>query len=586
MANNIPSNNALLLTQPDFFSIRGSLKNYLQSQSQFNDYNFEGSSLSVVLDLLSYNTYQNAFLTNMVASELFIDTAQLPSSIISRAKELGYTPRSSRSAISYINIQIYPNDNPGSIIVPAGTLFTSSIGNQSFSFSTDEAYVINSSNNQYIINNVPLYEGFSIQDVFTITSNAQNQFYDLSNANVDTTSISVFITENGPEVEYTYTNSIVGLTATSNVYFIQQDFNGLYQISFGDGVTGYSPGINALVRVPYIVSSGIAPNGANTFVNASTIGGYSNVIITTSSSASGGDIEEDIESVRYYAPRLNQTRGRAFTDDDYKVILKNTFPEIKAINSFGGQLVNPPQYGTVLISISLANSTGVPQINQQKYFNFIKTINPTLINPVFIDPQYFYLNVNTTVYYDYTLTSLSQTDIEAEVLQTILDYNSAELEDFDITFRFSNLTTLIDASDNSINSDDTTVLLSIPLNTSALANTSWTINFANQLSTDDCISSTNFKFNNTVCQFADDGLGNLLINTTSTTGVTSKVEVAGTINYLTGTITIFPITFQQIFGSTIKLFAKTLSKDITATMNTILAVDQSNIIINVVPQKR
>jgi len=586
MANNIPSNNALLLTQPDFFSIRGSLKNYLQSQSQFNDYNFEGSSLSVVLDLLSYNTYQNAFLTNMVASELFIDTAQLPSSIISRAKELGYTPRSSRSAISYINIQIYPNDNPGSIIVPAGTLFTSSIGNQSFSFSTDEAYVINSSNNQYIINNVPLYEGFSIQDVFTITSNAQNQFYDLSNANVDTTSISVFITENGPEVEYTYTNSIVGLTATSNVYFIQQDFNGLYQISFGDGVTGYSPGINALVRVLYIVSSGIAPNGANTFVKASTIGGYSNVIITTSSSASGGDIEEDIESVRYYAPRLNQTRGRAFTDDDYKVILKNTFPEIKAINSFGGQLVNPPQYGTVLISISLANSTGVPQINQQKYFNFIKTINPTLINPVFIDPQYFYLNVNTTVYYDYTLTSLSQTDIEAEVLQTILDYNSEELEDFDITFRFSNLTTLIDASDNSINSDDTTVLLSIPLNTSALANTSWTINFANQLSTDDCISSTNFKFNNTVCQFADDGLGNLLINTTSTTGVTSKVEVAGTINYLTGTITIFPITFQQIFGSTIKLFAKTLSKDITATMNTILAVDQSNIIINVVPQKR
>ena len=586
MANNIPSNNALLLTAPDFFSIRGSLKNYLQNQDQFQDYNFEGSSLSVVLDLLSYNTYQNAFLTNMVASEMFIDTAQLQSSIISRAKELGYTPRSSRSAISYINIQIYPNDNPGSIIVPAGTLFTSSIGNQSFSFSTDEAYVINSSNNQYIINNVPLYEGFSIQDVFTITSNAQNQFYDLSNANVDTTSISVFITENGPEVEYTYTNSIVGLTATSNVYFIQQDFNGLYQISFGDGVTGYSPGINALVRVLYIVSSGIAPNGANTFVNASTIGGYSNVIITTSSSASGGDIEEDIESVRYYAPRLNQTRGRAFTDDDYKVILKNTFPEIKAINSFGGQLVNPPQYGTVLISISLANSTGVPQINQQKYFNFIKTINPTLINPVFIDPQYFYLNVNTTVYYDYTLTSLSQTDIEAEVLQTILDYNSAELEDFDITFRFSNLTTLIDASDNSINSDDTTVLLSIPLNTSALANTSWTINFANQLSTDDCISSTNFKFNNTVCQFADDGLGNLLINTTSTTGVTSKVEVAGTINYLTGTITIFPITFQQIFGSTIKLFAKTLSKDITATMNTILAVDQSNIIINVVPQKR
>jgi len=586
MANNIPSNNALLLTAPDFFSIRGSLKNYLQNQDQFQDYNFEGSSLSVVLDLLSYNTYQNAFLTNMVASEMFIDTAQLQSSIISRAKELGYTPRSSRSAISYINIQIYPNDNPGSIIVPAGTLFTSSIGNQSFSFSTDEAYVINSSNNQYIINNVPLYEGFSIQDVFTITSNAQNQFYDLSNANVDTTSISVFITENGPEVEYTYTNSIVGLTATSNVYFIQQDFNGLYQISFGDGVTGYSPGINALVRVLYIVSSGIAPNGANTFVNASTIGGYSNVIITTSSSASGGDIEEDIESVRYYAPRLNQTRGRAFTDDDYKVILKNTFPEIKAINSFGGQLVNPPQYGTVLISISLANSTGVPQINQQKYFNFIKTINPTLINPVFIEPQYFYLNVNTTVYYDYTLTSLSQTDIEAEVLQTILDYNSAELEDFDITFRFSNLTTLIDASDNSINSDDTTVLLSIPLNTSALANTSWTINFANQLSTDDCISSTNFKFNNTVCQFADDGLGNLLINTTSTTGVTSKVEVAGTINYLTGTITIFPITFQQIFGSTIKLFAKTLSKDITATMNTILAVDQSNIIINVVPQKR
>jgi hypothetical protein len=282
----------------------------MKSQAQFSDYNFEGSNMAVLIDLLAYNSYQNAFLTNIVASEMFLDTCQLYPSAVSRAKEHGYTARSIRSAKAIVDVQIFPTDNPGVITIPAGTPFGTSMGNQSFNFYTDQAYLITVSNNTYIASNVEIFEGFPVQDVFTANGDTTNQTFTLSNANVDTSTISVFVTENGPEAEYVSTDSIVGLTSTSNVFFTQQDFNLNYQIEFGDGDTGYNPGAGALVRVTYMSTTGPNPNGANTFVNATTIAGYSNVVVTTTSPALGGDVAENITWIEPWSVRITKYYSR------------------------------------------------------------------------------------------------------------------------------------------------------------------------------------------------------------------------------------------------------------------------------------
>ena len=460
------ANSALLLTVPDYSNIRGSFVGFLKNQKQFADYNFEGSNISVIIDLLAYNTYQNAFLTNMVATEMFLDTALLPSSVISRAKELGYTPRSVTSSSATLNVQIFPNDNPGVITIPSGTPFSTSIGNQSFNFYTESSYVISQSNGIYIAPAVNVYEGFPIQDVFTVNTFSTNQTFNLSNANVDINTVQVYVTENGPEAEYIYTSTIVGLTSTSNSFFIQQDFSGNYQIEFGDGVTGYNPGPMAAIRVTYKACAADAPNGANNFVNSTTIAGYSNVVVSVVTASLGGAPAESISSIKYYAPLKSQTLNRAVVETDYEILLRDQFPEITAIHAFGGQDMNPPQYGQVVIVVALAGITnGLPAIKVNQYTNFIKAKNLTLITPIFIAPTYISIRLNSTVYYDYTQTSLSSSDVEAAVLSAIQNYNKANLSDFDTVLRYSKLGTAIDNALPAINSNDTTLTMSSALNT-------------------------------------------------------------------------------------------------------------------------
>ena len=580
------SNNALLLTSPDFGSIRSALKNYLQSQSQFQDYNFDASNLSVILDVLAYNTYMQAFTTNMLASEMYLDTAQLDSSVISRAKELNYTPESAKSAAAIINIQIYPTDSPGTIVIPANTAFSTSIGNQSFTFSTDQAYTIIGSNGTYIASNVSIYEGFSIQDVFSVISANVNQTFDLSNPAVDISSISVYVTETGAEVEYVLATSILDLTPTSNVYFIQQDYNGLYQIEFGDGVIGYNPGVNAVVRVPYRVTAAANSNGSSLFTPVGAIAGYSNISVTTIQNAVGGAVPEDIESVRYYAPRLNQTRNRALTNSDYEVLLQKAFPEIQSIHAYGGETAIPPLFGQVLIAVKIFSGLGVPNILKAKYYNYIKGLNPTSITPVIVDPTFITLQINTNVYYDYTKTTQSPADLAANVLASILQYNNTNLNMFESAFLSSKFGTMIDGTDLSINSNITDVNMSSALNITTLATQPILITFNNPLDLDDSISSSQFTFANQPCVFMDDGYGTIFIRPVGSDPDTSSNRLfqAGVVNYETGTVNLQPVQIQLINNIPVKIYGSPANSNIITKGNTIITIDPADITINVIEQ--
>jgi hypothetical protein len=577
-------NTALLLTNPNFLNIKSSLKHYLQGQDQYKDFDFEGSNFNVILDVLAYNTYQSAFLDNMVASEMFLDTATLASSVISRAKELGYTGRSMRSAQSQLSIEITPTDTPGTIIVPAGYAFSSSIGSQAFIFLTTSAVVVVNNNGTYI-GDVNIKEGFQVQETFVV-SGVDTQKFLLSNFNVDTTTIQVYISNGGAETLYTAVDSIIEVTNKSLIYFIEQDYSGAYQLIFGDNNIGAALPTNTTIRVVYQVSSGELANGCTTFTPTGTIAGYSTIVVNTNTVASGGSAPESINSIKRNAPMLYQTKNRAVTDRDYEVILQDAFPEITSIHAYGGEKNIPPQYGKVIIGVVIAGIQGIPQTKVEQFTNFLTSRNSTIVTPVFITPTYVWIKVNSTVFYDYTQTALSKGYIESAVINKIQNYNSTYLNAFDTTFRSSKFSTEIDNADASINSNDTEILLAASISLDELSQVSQVINYENELDSTfpNVVTSNFFSYQGKVCSLiSSDGIVYVQTNTNNTVGLLSQV---GTIDYLTGIITLTVFQIDSVVGTSLNVYVKPLNTDLTVKLNNVLAIDFSQLSVIAVPELR
>lgn len=576
------SNTSLLMTNPDFLNIKESFKNYLLGQDQFKDYNYEGSNWAVVLELLAYNTYQSAFLDNMVASEMFLDTCQLMSSAISHAKVLNYIPRSTRSAVSSVDLQIIPPDDPGTIVIPASYAFSSQIGSATYTFLTESAILVTNNNGNYIANNIPIKEGFQVTEFFTIDGTDTQKLL-LSNPTVDTTTIQVSVSNGGPQTLYTPATSIVGLTSTSQVYFIEQDYSELYQIVFGDGVFGVAQPTNTLVRVTYQVSSGTGPNGANLFVPVGTISGYNNLIVTTVTVAEGGSDPETIESIKQNAPLTYQTKGRAVTDSDYKVLLKTNFPEIISLNVYGGENASPPQYGKVIICLNIAGTNSVPQTNIDRYTNYLNSINSTIITPVFVSATNLYIKVNSLVYYDYTQTSLTAGDIESAVIATIQNYNSTYLNMFDTTFKSSKFGTAIDSSDSSIDSNATDIQLVSYIGLDNLAQISQTIQFENPLDLNeaDVVSSNVFTYQGKVCTLT--AINGKVYIQTSTNNISNLLAQVGTVDYTSGIVILFAFQIDSVVGANLQVYVRPLNKNVTVALNNILDIDFNLLSVKAVP---
>ena len=583
------------ITELDFFAAKDALKNYLKGQTQFRDYDFDGSNMNVLLDVMSYNTYMNNFYTNMAYSEMFLDTAQTRQSAISHAKELNYLPRSCISSAAKVQIDISPNDAPSFIIIPKGTKFTGRTGNTAYTFSTDRSYTVTQVDGLYCVSNISIYEGKHITEYYTATSGTTQRFI-LNNTDVDTSSISVAVRASAAagavSTEFTRKDSIFGVISTDPVFYIQPTDSDSYEITFGKDVFGKQPVVNNVIEVSYRISSKTAPNGIRTFTSEN-IAGYP-VTITTIAKSDGGTDRESIESIRFFAPKSIQIQDRAVTESDYEIILKNQFPEIQAISVYGGEELTPPRYGRVVVAVDVQNAEGVSENSKNAYYTYLKERCPIGIEPIVISPEFMFLNVDAKVYYNTKTTAASESDIRVAAKAAIVAYSTNNLSDFRKTFRFSKLGYDIDKSNANILSNDTEVLAIIPINPVLNTATSYTLNFKNILITDHlltdnesiadhkpAIKSSQFTYNGKTAFIQDNGAGVLQILRTTSTGFVYLNRNIGSVNYVTGQIIITNLSVSAFIGAEIKIYGRTASKDIAAPKDRIITIREQDINITV-----
>jgi hypothetical protein len=583
------------LTSLDFDTLKSSLKVFLEGNEEFQDYDFDASNMSVLLDLLAYNTQLNAFYLNMIGNEMFLDSAQLRDSVVSHAKELNYLPRSFRSAYANIDLTITSTDLDKTIItVPKGTSFTSRSGSKNYTFVTDQNIVINGVDGTFTKSNICIYEGDYITDSYVINDSTPVRYL-LTNRTVDTNSITVSVIEdNGATtLSYTVASSLFDLDETSQVFFIQAGEDEKYEIVFGDGVIGRKPKDNSVVVIDYRASSGELPNGLRLFTSDGSINGESTITIVVNEAAKGGAVSESVTSIKFNAPRAFTRQERAITASDYETLLTSNFSEINDIVAYGGEEASPPRYGKVIISVDLQDSDLLPPSNRDIYTSFIKQRSPLSIDPVFVAPTYTYLDVVTNVRYNINETSLSPNDIETLVTSAILNYNTDNLDGFKKTLRYSQFLAVIDDAAEAVISNDTEVRMVkriIPtLNTLQNISVDFATSLRNDISTKgeihpqdevNIITSSQFQYKGLTAFFEDDGNGILRIMTLSGDNHVG-IEEIGTVDYDLGMIQINSFSPESFTGNYVKIFATVRDRDIAATKNTILSVANEDIRITV-----
>ena len=589
------ANSSIVLSNLDFDTLKNTLKSYLRSQDRFKDYDFDGSNMSVLLDILSYNTFHNSFYLNMVGSEMFLDSAQLRDSVISHAKELNYVPRSFKSAQANVSITVISTDiNKRSLVIPKGYTFTSRFGIRNFTFSTAENFVVSN----YTINpdktqltftgeNIPIYEGYYVSDSFTYTYDAPQRFI-ISNKNVDISSISVTVLEDvgATTLVYNRAMSLFDINANSPVFFVQAAENDSYEIVFGDGVNGRRPKNNSVINVEYRISNGQLPNGCRDFTPDTTIDGETNITVTTNEIATGGSVSESIESIKYNAPRHFNTQERAITTEDYETLMKINFPEVNAVTAYGGENLDPPQFGKVFVAVDLNELDRLPQVKIDQYYNFLKPRSPVSIDPVFVDPEYTYIQVKSIVNYNVNVTRLSSEDIKTITKSAILNYAELYLNNFNRIFRYSKMVQAIDTSQASIisNETDINVMKIITPETGTLL--TFDVNFRIPLNiiygSDGkgySISSTVFNYKGNKAVLKDDGISAIDV-ISATTG--QFIETVGIINYETGQLQFSNFKIDSYVGAGIKIYASPKNKDISTINNVILNIVEDDIEITAV----
>jgi hypothetical protein len=460
------ANTGINVTNLDFNQIKTSLKSYLQSQDTLKDYNYDGSALSVLLDVLAYNTQYNAYYLNQVANELFLDTAIQRASVVSHAKELGYVPKSSIAPGAVINLKVNQVTD-SSLTLPKFTNFLSeAIDGVNYNFVTTDSTTVNVSNNTATFNNVIIKQGLPVTYNFTVDS-IQNPKYTfvIPDANVDTTTLQVSVSESSSNNSYQIYNlatSYSTLNGTSTVYFLQENVNGQYEVYFGNGILGKKLNDTNIVSLSYVVTNGSSAAGANTFVLMDSIAGYSNTTVYPISSASQGGDAESIESIRFQAPKSYSAQGRAITKEDYvTAIQQNSLGySFDAVSVWGGQENNPPVYGQIFVSLKPSGSYNLTESQKTRLIqDVIKPISVMTVEPTIVDPDYTYIKINTNVYYDPKKTSLTSAQIEESVKAAIYNTASSTLNTFNSTFSSYLFNSTINNVDNSIITNEISIQL-------------------------------------------------------------------------------------------------------------------------------
>ena len=578
------ANTYLNITEVDFADIKSNLKTYLQSQTQFNDYDFEGSNMSVLLDVLSYNTHYNAFYTNMLANEMFLDTAQQRDSVVSRAKELGYITRSARGASANVTITFTGVSNAISeFALPKNTTFTTSINNRTFTFVTPETNIIKNISNTFS-KAITITEGTPVTQEFTV-NDASPVKYVIPNENVDTRSILVTVKESSASSAntiYTQATNIRDVNNQSAVYYLQETHDKQYEILFGTGSLG-KPVVNGnVIQVEYRVCHGIQTNGANTFSidSLSVAPSYTSTNLSVNSVARGGVEIESVDSIKFNAPRNYKIQNRAVVAKDFERIILNENTNLSSVVAFGGEEAIPAVHGKVYIAIKPQGELIPTATLKDEIKNSIKSRTMLGIDPIIIDPTYLYVIPTITTYYDTLKANIGTSQIQTLVRDSITNYSTNSLEQFGKKLRYSRFVRELDNTNDAVLNNEAEFQMQkrfVPSRTSA---TLVELEFHNAIEKNS-ITSTTFTFNNFIAQLDDDGLGNIRMFRFNTEKEQVFIDSkAGTIDYTIGKVSLNSFVVSAFDGIEVKVNANPVNKDIVPVREQIIIISSADAVIN------
>ena len=584
------------ISELDFENIKGSLKRFLSNQNEFKDYDFEGSSMAILLDLLAYNTHYLAYNANFVANEMFMDTAQLRSSVASLAKLVGYTPNSARAPIADLKLVI--NDGTGATItIPAGTKFSTQVDGLTYTFVSIADKTVQPVDGIYTAQSLEVYEGTYVSYNYTYDSSDIDQRFLIPSDRADSTTIKVAVQNSASDTTsntYTRATSITELDGTSKVFFLQEAEDGQFEIYFGDGVIGKALDDGNIISISYVVTNKTEANGATSFSLSGSISGFNDVTLTVNSSAQGGGEPETLQSIKTNASNFYSAQDRAVTTEDYKTKVKQLYANTQSVSAWGGEDAETPFYGRVYISILPTSGSNLTDSTKDRIVKDLKKYSVASVTPVIIDPETTDVILTTTVKFDEKATTKVADTIKSNVITTITNYNANTLQSFDTMFRHSKLTGLIDDTDNSILSNITTVQLRKSFTPTIGSSTKYSINFANALynphsghntSSGGILSSTGFKIDgNTTDVFFldDDGDGNVRRYKMDGSVRSYANSTQGTINYSTGLVEVNSLNVSNIenirgaASTVIEVTVKPNSNDIVPIRNQVLDIDIAN----------
>lgn len=583
--------NTLKVSEMDFDAIKADLKAFMKTQNTFEDYNFEGSALSSMLDVMAYVTHYNAINANFAINETFLDSARLRPSVVSHAKMLGYTPRSSYPAVAYIDIKVnsptgvLSDDNTYlPLTMNKGTVFTSTIDGVSYKFVNDQTLTTTiDANGEYIFSNVKILQG-SYKNIEYIFDKDSAESYIIPFENAVTSELTVKVqasATNDTTETFEPVDNVTSVVATSNVYFLEESRTGAYEVKFGDGVLGKKLDNGNIIKLETLVTNNDAANGAAVFALSGTIQGNTDVTLTVNQKAQGGSSKEDVESIKFNAPLSFVSQNRAVTPDDYKTIIQNNYANIDAITVWGGEDNDPPDYGKVYISIKPKDAEYVSTADKTLIVSqYLKPKNVVSITPTIVDPMYTYIKLEVFFKYNPNVTALSADALEEAAREVIRTYNNDQLKRFDGVFRYSNLISKIDATNIAILNSIVRVKMKKRIIPTTTAEAKYDVTFSspiyNTKADEQIIKSTEFVHNgNTGCSLRDrvneEGVRRLQIVKGS--GLTEAVieNNAGTIDVTSGKLS-FTATINSFTGTYIEITADPDSNDLAPKRNELLNI--------------
>ncbi len=584
------------VSELDFATIKDSIKAHFRSQSKYNDWDFNGSGLSVLLDVLAYNTHYNAMVAHLSLNETFLDSAQIRGNVVSHAKLLGYVPRSLASSKAVLNVVVTPGvtvANQATIL--RGTRFSTVVDQVSYYFVALESHVEPVSGGKYTFTNIPVRQGTLKRMIYRVDTSLGNQKFEIPDANIDTSTMRVRLkanTESDAYSIYTQFTSLVNIDENSQIYYLQETPQGLYEIYFGDGILGKMPTANNIVEIEYVYTDGTVADGANLFTSVDSISGYSTIAVTVATNSYGGGVRESIESIRYNAPLTFTAQNRAVTADDYRAIILKNVANVEAISVWGGEDDVVPNFGKVYISVK---PIGAETLTSAEKTTILSSVlagkNVVSITPILVDPDYTYLELDVFFKYNANLTDRALVELQTLVREAVIDYNADDLLKFDGVFRHSKLLRQIDNAEPSILNSTIRVFMykeAIPSNTN---NSYFDLNFSGpiyQSSSDSFVLSTNaFLVGGIEHYFRDfvveGSYDRKIFMCKLVNGTIEKAKEVGMLYAATGNITISGFIVDPPAGGgaspAIRFTVVPNSNDIAPKRNQLLSIDLQEVVV-------